>query len=92
MLFLLKFLQSHKLDLFTYLPKFEMLLILRPLSHNKGNFFPKWLFKNMFTLMLVLGRKIIIFLGMTLQFLLASLILERYKCDFPEFQLYVLHS
>lgn len=39
-------LQSHKLDLSTYLLEFEMLLILRPLSHNRGNFFPKWLFKK----------------------------------------------
>lgn len=39
-------LQSHQLDLLPYLSKFETLLILRPLSNNKGNFFPKWLFKK----------------------------------------------
>lgn len=63
-------LQSHKLDLLTYLPKFETLLVLRSLPYNKGNFFPKWLLRNMFTLILVLGRIVTIFPGITLQFLL----------------------
>lgn len=63
-------LQSHKLHLLNYLLELETLLILRPLLRTRVTSFQNGFLRNVFTLVSVVGRIIIIFSGTALQFLL----------------------